>query len=343
MNMKKYTLLLVSSLLLASATTVLVKAEKKLVEEGTELKITKVFSGIDGQNITPNVDFSFEISPYSQEITETTKDNLDVMKGIDSKTVKVSYKNGTKDSIQHVIFDFKQIKFPKAGIYRYTVKEGPVTVPGITRDDREYVVDLYVLLNQDSGDFVPKYVVSYQSNQKEKKPIEFKNELKTTKLKIVKKVTGNAGEKDRKFDFVVNLEANQEYSKGQKVILTRNTRDSENQDIVFEIGKDNAFQLKNDESLELTNLPYGIKYSVKETKVDNYEQTATFSEGDNNLSVPYNLGTSKTSDETPDEIIVTNKREGIIPTGVVSTIVPYVALSAVAIGGAVYMLKKKEA
>ncbi|WP_444811383.1 QVPTGV class sortase B protein-sorting domain-containing protein, partial [Streptococcus canis] len=68
---------------------------------------------------------------------------------------------------------------------------------------------------------------------------------------------------------------------------------------------------------------------------------ATLKDGD--VTNGYNLGESKMTDKSADEIVVTNTRETQVPTGVVGTLAPFAALSIVAIGGVIYITKRKKA
>ncbi|MGT2934573.1 QVPTGV class sortase B protein-sorting domain-containing protein [Streptococcus castoreus] len=348
--MKKSYSVLVAGLLFSGILAPSVCAEGGKVPESSVLEIQKTFDIKNDNNITPKTEFTFSIEPKTG--TSGTKDGFTVYQGVElpenEKRLKVMYENTDKmlNKVKKVTFDFKKVTFNQPGIYRYTVKENRGSFAGITYDAKTYTVDVYVLQN-DKGVNEPKYIVSNDDKKPDAKtPISFTNSIKTTSLKIEKKVTGTAGDRNKDFNFSLTLEPNDQYSAGQKLTLKKTTKDGNTEDIDVLVGTKKEFTLKDGESVNLSNLPYGISYSVDETSVDGYRQSAQIVETNEDSTAytgTYSLGTKKLSDDTADVITVTNNKEGIVPTGVVSTIAPYAALMLVAMGGAVYLVKKKKA
>lgn len=341
-NMKKCKVFLTSAMLVAAVTGANTVRAAEPVPEGSTVTITKSVNLTDEKTLMPNTSFNFTVE--SDKTATGTKDNLEVQPGVEltGKEFKVDYTNGDKPETKNkkTTVDFANVEFPKAGIYRYVVKETEGKTLGVTYDKKEYVLDVYVY-NGENGKFVAKYVVSHDKAKDAKEPIQFNNKLKTTSLTVKKVVAGNAGERDREFSFTLELTANGQFTAGQKVTFIKRDKAQKETPVEVTIGTPAQFTLKDTETLTLDKLPVGISYKVNETVVDGYKTTAQLKDGDN--TKVYNLGDAQTSDETADVIEVTNNKEGIIPTGVVNTIAPFAALAIVAIGGSLYFVKRKKA
>ncbi|HEL1089744.1 TPA: QVPTGV class sortase B protein-sorting domain-containing protein, partial [Streptococcus equi subsp. zooepidemicus] len=231
---------------------------------------------------------------------------------------------------------FSSVQFDRVGIYRYVVTENKGNVAGISYSGQKYTVDVYVL---NEGDTVKaKYIVS-QNENKEKEPIKFKNQLKTTSLKVKKSVAGNAGDRSEKFKFTLTVNPSTEYEAGSSIkVKIQSKHQTEEKEI--KIGTPFDFDLADADTALIDKLPVGVTYTVNEV-ADGYVQSATLLDGTDTKE--YKLGGDVTSDETNDEITVTNTKNVNTPTGVAMTIAPYAAVTLVGVGGALYLLKKKKA
>ncbi|VTT18432.1 fibronectin-binding protein [Streptococcus dysgalactiae subsp. equisimilis] len=342
--MKKCKAFLTSAMLVAAVAGGNTVRAADVNVKGSVVKITKSVNLINDKVLMPNTSFEFTVEP--DNTAQEKKDNLEVRPGVKltGKEFKVDYKNDDKHTTKDktVEVDFADVEFDKPGIYRYSVAEVKGQTKGVTYDETKYQLDVYVFYDEGAGKNIAKYVVPSEKGSTEKKPIQFNNELKTTSLTVNKIVTGNAGDRNRDFDFTLELIPNAEFEKGKKVTFTKKGKDQTGTDVVATIGEETKFTLKNGESLTLDKLPIGISYKVKETNADDYKVSAELKEA-GKTAVTYKLGEAKESDETADVIEVTNNKEGIIPTGVVNTIAPFAALAIVAIGGSLYFVKRKKA
>ncbi|HEQ0617654.1 TPA: QVPTGV class sortase B protein-sorting domain-containing protein [Streptococcus pyogenes] len=348
--MKKNKLLLATAILATALGTASlnqnVKAETAGVVTGKTLPITKSMIYTDNDILMPKTTFTFEIAPKVVESADTV-DGLKVRAGITEglvTTTTVAYTNADKSDKKDktTLFDFSNVKFTEVGVYRYTVSEQDGAVEGIEYDKKQWTVDVYVV-NGPNGGFEPKYVVSRDSETNDKKPIIFKNSFDTTSLKVTKKVTGNTGELQKNFTFKLMLKAGECFEAGQIVKLQKS---GSTYKIDVTIGKEYQFTLKNGESIQLDKLPVGISYQLEEVEAnkDGYTTTATLKEQGKEKSSDFTLSTqNQKTDESADEIVVTNKRDTQVPTGVVGTLAPFAVLSIVAIGGVIYITKRKKA
>lgn len=346
--MKKHKLLLATTILaltLGATTQSQVTAETASpagVVVGKSLEVKKVVDYTDPDVLMPETTFTFKIEASNTgvgqkvnnlEVKQGIVEGLDTQKTIDYKnTDKVEHKEKTTN------FDFSNVKFTDIGVYRYTVSEESGNVVGIQYDARKWIVDVYVV-NNGQGGFEVKYIESKEEGTQEKKPVVFNNSFRTTSLKIQKKVTGNTGELQKDFIFKLTLNGNDNFKAGQKVKAVKGTKLEE-----IALSQELKFSLKNGESLELSKLPVGITYTVTEEEANQngYKTTATLKDGEQEPT-SYELGKQQQTDTNKDEILVTNHREAQVPTGVVGTLAPFAALSIVAIGGVLYITKRKKA
>lgn len=345
----KYSSLLVSGLALATFATTTVSADDTGVANGGQLTITKDFGLTDGV-LSPNTTFTFDIK--GDDTAAGSKDGLTIYSGTNYttglSTATVNYDNNSNASskTQTAVVDFTKVTYDKPGIYRYTVSEQQGNVPGVTYDKKQYTVDVYVLAQTD-GTYKPQYIVSNENGSTSKKPVKFDNTIQTTSLKVTKKVTGNAGDKNKEFTFWVKLRDNggNSYYQTGNVSLTVAKKDGSTSQVSVPVtGSEVSFKLKDGESATIDKLPEGIKYEVGETPDDNYQQSATLNKDTSKTQTEvYVLGNDEVTDNTPDEIVVTNTKNSTTPTGVAMTIAPYVGLTILALGGVLYVFKKRKA
>ncbi|HES9321247.1 TPA: QVPTGV class sortase B protein-sorting domain-containing protein [Streptococcus pyogenes] len=349
--MKKNKLLLATAILTTALGTASlnqnVKAETAGVVSSGQLTIKKSITNFnDDTLLMPKATFTFDVKPV--DVTGEEKDTASGLKiqkgiaGVASQTIQYDNTDKPTNKEKAVNFDFSTVTFPNVGVYRYEVSEQAGDVKGITYDSKKWTVDVYVV--NENNKFTPKYIVSKETTDSSKKPIVFNNELKTTSLTIKKEVTGNSGDKTSDFTFTLLLKENTQFETGQKVKATKKKSGAEEETVEVTIGKQYTFTLKDSEELILDKLPIGITYQVDETdkNKEQYETSAKMTE-DSKEAQDYTLNDLKTTDETADTITVTNKRNLPIPTGVVGTLAPFAVLSIVAIGGVIYITKRKKA
>lgn len=104
--------------------------------------------------------------------------------------------------------------------------------------------------------------------------------------------------------------------------------------------------MKDGESIKVTNLPVGVDYVVTEDdyKSEKYTTNVEVSPQDGAVkNIAGNSTEQETSTDKDMTITFTNKKDFEVPTGVAMTVAPYIALGIVAVGGALYFVKKKNA
>lgn len=287
--------------------------------------------------------------------------------------------NGQAYVAKTVNVDLAGVSFPEPGIYRYKITENSGNVPGVTYNTTPIYLDVYVVDNT-SGDQAPAlsisgYVfhsstttseVTQPDNRLSDKVTGIQNSYATYDLKVSKTVTGNKGSRDKYFAITVTIFGNAgdthqvEYTNGADTTISANPNSATT--CIPESGATNpatltiaaeassltqVFYIQHGQTFTIKDLPAGTKYTVTEAPEDyipSYGVTTTGTE--TGTVVPAGTSgssyTSATGGLTADTTVAfTNHRAGVIATGVLLTVAPFVVLMLVGLAGAMVILKKK--
>lgn len=188
---------------------------------------------------------------------------------------------------------------------------------------------------------------------------QFCNKLNTYDLEVKKTVTGNQGDRTKDFKFSVTISGlvdGQNYTyQTVKDTTATTTATAENGTITL-----TDLTLKDAQGIKFLDLPYGATYTVTEdpTSAAGYKTTATVTGDDTTItSNTTSSGSSSvaggavTDDKTGNTngggltgdatVTYENNKEGTIPTGILMTIAPFVALMLIGLVGAIVILMKK--
>lgn len=211
--------------------------------------------------------------------------------------------------------------FPSVGKYYYTVSEDQGNVAGVT-----YAAPLYLMVlvtNGEDGALVPSYYL-YKDENKDTKEDTFTNAYNANKLTVTKTVDGNLGDKNKEFDFTVTFAAPEGKDWTPAIVPPTGAGMVEDNPMSY------TFKLKHGDRATFDNLPYGVKYEVKEADYTDYGYV-TEKTGD--------TGTISAADATA---AFTNTKTGSIDTGVTTENLPYVLLIGfVVLAGAALLIKRK--
>ena len=264
---------------------------------------------------------------------------------------------GTDDSedstktiyVDNVVVDFSGIDFPTAGVYRYKITEKtPPTidgVPGVTYDDpNERYLDVFVFpseadptvlevteyaMTKNPSNFTKIYnetaqewEYTYSDPDARVKSSGYKNILDTVDLEFTKDITGNQADQSKKFTFTLSITGanpNQGYvveTVGTDVIIAGSGVTEGKITTDANGAYTGTFELTKGDIVKVLDLPVGATYTVTEEKED-YES-------DDASVTGYTDPTTGTFVKDTDvKTSYTNSREGIIPTGVILTVAPF--------------------
>lgn len=232
--------------------------------------------------------------------------------------------------------------YDKVGVYEYTLQEVAGTTAGVTYygDNIKLVV---TVINDGEGKLrVAGVHTESASNPPEtgkNKKDNFPNIYSAGKLTITKVVDGNLGDKskDNKFNFTIK------FTKPAGEVKSTIRADIAGVKSTLTPDWDSAgeweykFDLAHEDTATITNIPYGVKYEVKETN-------AAVKDGKlmNGDYVVTSTGTlSGEINSAASEITFTNTKEGEVDMGVTLDNLPYILVLVAVLGGAVVMFTRK--
>ena len=296
---------------------------------------------------------------YTADVTST---------GTDSKTIKVKFgtnndpaattASNKKTVAKKFTIDFAGVTFTEPGVYRYKLTE--TADDAYTTTNGTLYIDVYVEYAK-TGDTTYASELSIGSilvhtgetysgagtnNNSGKNDGSVNNETISYDLDLEKKVTGNQGSQIDFFKFTVTLS---NVPDGTYTITGTNGDGSTYtpvSTIVVTNGNGTAtIYLKHGQKITIEDLPKGAKYTITEEIPAGYT-VAIGLDGAGAAGVQTAPGTGKTEEATGmsgnTSVTYTNTRNGIIPTGVLMTIAPFVALMFIGLVGVVLVLKKKK-
>ena len=230
-------------------------------------------------------------------------------------------------------------------------------------------IDLYVTQENDSSDVQYRYLMhtsdtTYATNTKaaSDKSAGFINTYDSYDLTIKKQVTGNQANKDEYFKFTIALN-NENVQKAISIDLTNaspsltykgSTVNNPTSLTITDHTSSADFYLKDGQSVAIKGISWHAGYSVNENKTNanakGYTATAAFTNESqdkvsNNAEISLNGENYSMTDDLfagNSEIIYTNSRQGNVPTGVIMSVLPGLAVVAVGAIGIIYFARKKK-
>lgn len=269
----------------------------------------------------------------------------------------------------------------KVGEYSYTITESTPAYPGVTPVDSTLTMKITVVNQLDEkkqpiANSYGYYVALYRDNKKVEAKDAFKNSYDSKSLILSKTVHGALADLNKDFTFTIKftkdtgVDANNLYMGPQVGTLSTNVSiKSEGTattplaaNTYLELDKPYTVSLRHNGSLELSNLPAGIKYEVFEngsevngsdvvlnttnTSGQNVKYVVTVKDADQNAVSFSNNNTvsGQINKENPANVTTAfhNTNNAEPDMGVVLDNAPYIAMLAiVAIGGVALMLNKR--
>lgn len=230
------------------------------------------------------------------------------------------------------------IEWPGLGVYYYTVQQEAGTTAGVTYDSSTAYLKVTVAYDEVAKD---KYYVAFctvsladanDDGITDIKEDDFENIFKSGELAIKKTVTGNMGDKSKYFDIKVKLTGDPNLTYDASFAVDGGSKDGNPETI--SLGTETIFGLKDGETITISNLPYGVTYTVEEA--DYTTETEGYDDPDYDFS-----DENKKIDSANDTVEITNNKGTVIDTGVIVDNLPYVAMLALVALAAVAMILKK--
>ena len=277
----------------ADMDSVVIKKNYELANEGTFSPAETFSFDIEADNVT---DASDDITPENMPMpTIGTVSYLRGEAGSASKTKKIEITLPEYDSV---------------GVYTYIIHEVAGNSAGVTYYGDAILLRVTVI-EQDGKLRIAAVHTEDPESTGEGKKDDFDNRYSAGELEVHKDVEGIMGNKDKYFEFTVQLTGEEGKTYQDSYAITGGSYDANPDSIEIKPGEttEATFYLKDDDTIHIENLPYGVEYKVSETPVADYVTTETGTEGE--------------VDKAVEQANFTNTKGGTVDAGVVLDSAPY--------------------
>lgn len=277
----------------ADMDSVVIKKNYELANEGTFSPAETFSFDIEADNVT---DASDDITPENMPMP--TIGTVSYLRGEAGSTTK------TKE----IKIDLPE--YDSVGVYTYIIHEVAGNSAGVTYYGDAILLRVTVI-EQDGKLRIAAVHTEDPESTGEGKKDDFDNLYSAGELEVHKDVEGIMGNKDKYFEFRVQLTGEEGKTYQDSYAITGGSYDANPTSIKIRPGEttEATFYLKDDDTIHIENLPYGVEYKVSETPVADYVTTETGTEGE--------------VDEAVEQANFTNTKGGTVDAGVVLDSAPY--------------------
>lgn len=280
-----------------------------------------------------------------EDLKETQNQIPDGVKHVNIGTVSYAFgeaKNeGNFKSVAITVPDASEYKSVGFYYYKFTEKQGDTA--GVTYNSDTNIVRVAVTNEGTTNNLKIGGVELLNADLKSKKE-NVVNYYASGRLKLIKAVTGNMGDKNREFNVKVTFNADGKKIKAPININTNQTELNNQTEVTPVEGGSSSMsvelKVKNGTVIEFSNIPAGVTYQVIETHADGYETPKYRVNNQENSTENGVEGNVTGGAET--SITITNQKEEKIDTGVFTSNLPYIIILAGAAAGlALFFAGKK--
>ena len=269
--------------------------------------IKKNYELANTDTISPEETFTFTIDPV------TVTDASEGIEAADYRPIvgDVTYAQGEAGSASKTKkIEIKLPEYDSVGVYTYIIHEVEGNSAGVTYYGDAILLRVTVI-EQDGKLRIAAVHTEDPESTGEGKKDDFDNLYSAGKLEVHKDVEGIMGNKDKYFKFTVQLTGEEGKTYQDSYAITGGSYDANPTSIKIRPGEttEATFYLKDDDTIHIENLPYGVEYKVSETPVADYVTTETGTEGE--------------VDEAVEQANFTNTKGGTVDAGVVLDSAPY--------------------
>lgn len=277
----------------ADMDSVVIKKNYELANEGTFSPAETFSFDIEADNVT---DASDDITPENMPMP--TIGTVSYLRGEAGSTTK------TKE----IKIDLPE--YESVGVYTYIIHEAAGNSAGVTYYGNAILLRVTVI-EQDGKLRIAAVHTEDPESTGEGKKDDFDNLYSAGELEVHKDVEGIMGNKEKYFEFTVQLTGEEGKTYQDSYAITGGSYDANPTSIEIRPGEttEATFHLKDDDTIHIENLPYGVEYKVSETPVADYVTTETGTEGE--------------VDEAVEQANFTNTKGGTVDAGVVLDSAPY--------------------
>lgn len=293
---------------------------------------------MDKYAVEPNADFKYTIAPA--EASELTNTGMPATAGVEGAVSlspsSVNYSaeglssednadGVTKTITAQMSVSLVTSRFAAPGIYRYKITQTPPELDGLNVVYKELFLDVYVE-NGNSG-LVAKGCTLSTAAGSGSKISGFENKYVTHKLTITKVVAGNQGDNNKDFEFTVTIKGadgeTYKYGTVKNGVTTMNKTTTKS-------GATFTETLKHGESVIVYGLSSEDKFAVTEADYHGDGYKTSYKIGDGTNSTEGSSIAEEAIGAYDTTVIFTNTKDATVPTDVIRTVAPYVAIVAFA-------------
>lgn len=333
--MKKFMSLLLALLLVASLGSAAFANSATYTDMST-VTLTINYNETNDGSTSPAEDLSFTISNTSV---------TDAASGVDTASMPtptlgtVSYAEGDAgDTYMTKTLTITLPRYTSVGIYTYTITQTAGDKAGVSYWASD--IRLVVTVIQDTNGLLRVAAVHTEGGEGGKSD-NIINTYSAGSLAVTKTVTGNMGDRDKYFAIKVTLTGEDGKTYATSYTVTGGTKLVNGTDdataSTISIGTPATFCLKHGETFTISNLPYGVTYTVTEE-----DYTAEENGGYDTPAYTYSdAETTKTVDSSSETVGITNNKGAIVDTGISLDSLPYILLLVISLTGAVVFIVKR--
>lgn len=314
--------------------------------------ITKKYTATNADTTSPKETFTFTAVATDVKNAGVKADGRTPITKADAPTLTIEaadYGTGSATTAGATM-DLEITKdkdFPNVGIYYYTVTEAASGNAGVTTHAGNMLLKVSVVYNEAGTALEEKYVFyngmdsTTGEGTKGTKGAAIENTYSAGSLEVKKVVTGNLGDKNKKFNVTVTFTAPAGKTVAENISYVEG---GETKTIKPSDWKDDVATVKiavahNDDAITFTNIPYDVTYTVVE---DDYTKAADGTTKDYDEAKYEFSDEHEKIDSANDTVTITNnKGNDEIDTGVILDNAPYILMLAVVAGGAMMLVIKK--
>ena len=276
----------------ADMDSVVIKKNYELANEGTFSPAETFSFDIEAENVT-DASEGIEAANYLPSVGDVTYAQGEA--GSANKTRQIEIQLPEYDSV---------------GVYTYIIHEVEGNSAGVTYYGDAILLRVTVI-EQDGKLRIAAVHTEDPESTGEGKKDDFDNLYSAGKLEVHKDVEGIMGNKDKYFEFTVQLTGEEGKTYQDSYAITGGSYDANPDSIEIKPGEttEATFYLKDGDTIHIENLPYGVEYQVSETPVADYVTTETGTEGEVDAAV--------------EQANFTNTKGGTVDAGVALESAPY--------------------
>lgn len=296
------------------------------------VEITKTYKLTNAGTVSPaeTVAFTFSKKGVTNAATGITLDNMPNLVSV----VLADYAQGAATTAG---FTSKLVvtlpAYTGVGVYEYEIVETDGNMAGVTYGANATPIKLVVTVTQGTNGLLEIAAIHTEGSNSTTKTDTFTNEYSAGSLAVSKTVTGNMGDKTKFFDITVTLVAPEGDTVGADIGISggSNTENATSIAKGWTGTKSVTLKLKDGETVTLSNIPYGVTYTVTEADYTGEGYKAPVGE----------VKTATEINSASATVSITNEKTTTPDTGITLDSLPYILIGMVVLAAAVAMILNK--